>query len=135
MSRAQWTVLGLLIALVVLQVAFSPGKSRLGIGSLKTALQGGPLQVTPEDASLYVVAALAAGGLILLADYAPRVAITLAALLLLAVGLAKYVPLADWLDNATRALTGAHGVQAMNTTPRTPQAAGILGELNMFGRR
>jgi len=98
MSGAQWTVLGMLLFVLVIEIAFGP-YSRSLIDEFK---QGGgkdqQILVTKKGFSLLLLLFFGLAFFMILTAAAPKAGLIFAGLLLLSVMLARYNPVIDWID-------------------------------------
>jgi hypothetical protein len=126
MSRSQWFVVGLLIALLVIEIAFSPRNQGLK-HIVPTASNGFRINLQPDQQKASIFWIAAGLGLVGLTSLMPRAGVALTAVIVGSVALAHYVPLTGWLNDATAAITGKQGQAAMDLTPTQ---GGVLAHLN-----
>lgn len=135
MSKAQWTVLGILAAILGLELTFSTG-TRAALAAIAVPAESAKTPQGRQSAALALFFALGAAALLVLADFAPRAAEILAGILLVGVLFARQDPVLTWLTDVTdwlntmRANAGGGtpaGGASSSPAPGVPPARGAGG--------
>lgn len=123
MSQSQWRVFGILMAVLGLQVLFSP-RTRSVLGTLGQTSAQGPSAVKEAvggvDMALFFLWALGAAALLLLADVAGEVATWVAILLLTGVVLAHGTTISAWITDTVGFIQSTQTPAGGGTDKRTP---------------
>lgn len=110
LNRGQWTVVGLLLGAIALELAFSPYWHAFYKEAL-TKNDGNRQMIYVTNEGFMVVAFLLFGLALItmLAGISPKAGYAIAGLLLLSVVLARAQPIIDWMDATTGYLKEASG--------------------------
>ena len=115
LNRAQWTVLGILIATMLLEFIFSPYWHPWINDHLKTSdvgKDGKPKQAIYIDNQGFIVLGFVVFGtlvILMLTGVMPKAGYVVAGLLLLSVFMARASGVTKWLETTTAVLAGASG--------------------------
>lgn len=98
MTGAQWTVLGMLLFVMVIEVTFGPYSRKLIDEFRSGEGKDQKIYVTQKGLALVVLFFFALAFFLILTAAAPKAGMMLAGLLLLTVMLARYNPVIGWID-------------------------------------
>ena len=98
MTGAQWAVLGMLLFVMVIEVAFGPYSRNLIDEFRSGAGKQQKLYVTQKGFALIVLFFFGLAFFLIVTAAAPKAGMALAGLLLLSVLLARYNPVVDWIN-------------------------------------